>query len=184
MDRDMNARIVAFSFLLLSPLPLFAQPNPAVKPLLRLEAGGPSSNVTGLAWSPDGATLYASSFDKVVRAWKLDPATGLFELDAAQSFRVPIGPGVDGALSAVAVSPDGLWLATGGFGIVEGGMKLNEAGYLVPVTGALTPAMRLERGLIYVFNTKDKSVKILKGHTGPIMNLAFAEGAGAAPKLI
>ena len=180
----MNARIVAFSFLLLSPLPLFAQPNPAVKPLLRLEAGGPSSNVTGLAWSPDGATLYASSFDKVVRAWRLDPATGLFELDPAQSYRVPIGPGVDGALASVAVSPDGLWLATGGFGIVEGGMKLNEAGYLVPVTGALTAAMRLERGLIYVFNTKDKSVKILKGHTGPIMNLAFADGAGAAPKLI
>ena len=180
----MNARIVALSLLLLTPLQLLAQPNPVVKPLLRLEAGGPSSNVTSLAWSADGKTLYAAGFDKVVRAWRLDPATGLFALDDAQSYRVPIGPGIDGALSALAVSPDGLWLATGGFGIVEGGMKFNELGYLVPVKGGFTPAMRQERGLIYVFNTKDQSVKILKGHTGPIMNLAFAQNAGAAPKLI
>jgi WD40 repeat protein len=184
MGRSMNARIVALSLLFLTPLPLLAQPNPVVKPLLRLEAGGPSSNVTALAWSADGKTLYAAGFDKVVRAWRLDPATGLFALDDAQSYRVPIGPGIDGALSALAVSPDGVWLAAGGFGIVEGGMKFNELGYLVPVKGGFTPAMRQERGLIYVFNTKDRSVKILKGHTGPIMNLAFARNSDAAPKLI
>ncbi|HEX3316209.1 MAG TPA: WD40 repeat domain-containing protein, partial [Gemmataceae bacterium] len=180
----MNARFVALSILLLFPPALLAQPNPVVKPLLRLEAGGPSSNVTGLAWSPGGKTLYAAGYDKVVRAWRLDPATGVFALDDAQSFRVPIGPGIDGSLNALAVSPDGIWLATGGFGIVEGGMKFGEAGYLVPVKGGFTPAMRQERGLIYVFNTKDKSVKILKGHTGPILNLAFAAGSDTAPKLI
>ena len=180
----MNARLVALPILLFFSSAVFAQPNPAVRPLLRLEAGGPSSNVTGLAWSADGKTLYAAGFDKVVRAWQLDPATGLFALDDAQSFRVPIGPGIDGSLNALAVSPDGVWLATGGFGIVEGGMKFSDAGYLVPVKGAFTPAMRQERGLIYVFNTKDKSVKILKGHTGPILNLAFALGSDAAPKLI
>src|SRR5262249_6602260 len=79
---------------------------------------------------------------------------------------------------------DGTWLATGGIGIVETGAKFNEGGMLLPTTRSFTPEMRQQRGLIYVFNTKDKSVKILKGHTGPIIGIAFAQNSNAAPKLV
>src|SRR4029077_10082041 len=49
-----------------------AQPPQADdRPLLRLEGGGPTTFVTSLAFSPDGQTLYAAGFDKVVRVWKL-----------------------------------------------------------------------------------------------------------------
>src|SRR5262249_17849291 len=52
-----------------SPLP------PGEKePVLRLEAGGPTSFVTALAFSPDGQTLYVAGFDKVVRSWTWDAA--------------------------------------------------------------------------------------------------------------
>src|SRR5437762_10343518 len=62
------------------------------EPLLRLEAGGPTSYVTALAFSPDGKTLYAAGFDKVVRAWRWDLPSKQFILDPV-AFRVPVGPG-------------------------------------------------------------------------------------------
>src|SRR5439155_26954699 len=50
------------------------------EPLLRLEAGGPTSYVTALAFSPDGKLLYAGGWDKVVRVWRLG-GQGKFSLD-------------------------------------------------------------------------------------------------------
>jgi WD40 repeat protein len=41
------------------------------EPLLCLQTGGPTALVTALAFSPDGKTLYATGFDKVVRVWAL-----------------------------------------------------------------------------------------------------------------
>src|SRR5438552_17320095 len=57
-----------------------AQPPQADdRPLLRLEAGGPTTFVTSLALSPDGQTLYSAGFDKVRRVCKLQD--GQFALD-------------------------------------------------------------------------------------------------------
>src|SRR5437660_1991520 len=81
------------------------------EPLLRLEAGGPTSDVTALAFSPDGQTLYAGGWDKVVRTWKRD-AKGEFVAQRL-AYRVPIGPGLHGAINALALSDDGKWLAVG-----------------------------------------------------------------------
>jgi WD40 repeat protein len=161
-----------------------AQDKNDAKPLLRLEAGGPTSNVTSLAFSPDGKTLYIGGFDKVVRAWNWNAAKGTFEPDEATTFRVPIGPGLDGAINAMALSEDGLWLAVGGFGVVAEGMKFNEAGRLIPTKGGLTATLRYDRGQIFVFNTKDRSVKTLRGHSGPVLSLAFARHAKDTPKLL
>src|SRR5438309_6562703 len=85
------------------------------EPLLRLEAGGPTSYVTALAFSPDGKLLYAAGWDKVVRVWALN-AQGQFVLDRA-AYRVPLGPGLNGAINALALSEDGTWLAIGGMGV-------------------------------------------------------------------
>ena len=42
------------------------------EPVLRLEADGPTSYVTSVAFSPNGRTLYAGSWDKAVYVWKWD----------------------------------------------------------------------------------------------------------------
>src|SRR5438128_6899855 len=141
-------------------------------PILRLEAGGPTAYVTALAFSPDGKRLYAAGFDKVVRVWVRD-ARGQFRLDRV-SYRIPLGPGVHGAINTLAVSPDGTRLAVGGQGVYRGLASFGQAGYGWPVVGALNREKRQDQGTIYVFNTNDNSASLLRGHTGPLLGMAFA----------
>jgi WD40 repeat protein len=152
------------------------------EPLLRLEAGGPTSFVTALAFDPDGTILYAAGYDKVVRVWTLDK-DGKFVLGRS-AYRVPIGPGTEGAINALAVSPDGTWLAVGGLGVIRGGAGFRNPGIVLPEIGAMDAEMRRDQGRIYVFNTKTRALTVLRGHQGPVLSLAFAPArAGKLPLL-
>jgi len=154
------------------------------EPVLRLEAGGPTSFVTGVAFSPDGGTLYAAGWDKVVRAWTLDPKTGRFTLDAKAAYRVPLGAGLSGAINALALSPDGLWLAVAGRGHVRDEAGLRQPGLVLPGVGGMSDSMREDQGQIYVFHTRTREVKLLRGHRGPILALAFAPAADRKPAML
>jgi WD40 repeat protein len=153
------------------------------EPFLRLEAGGPTTFVTSLAFSPDGKTLYAAGYDKVVRVWKHNQRSAAFELDR-MAYRVPIAPGLDGAINAIAVSPDGTWLAVGGYGIIRGGAGFRQPGLMLSVDTGMTSARWQDRGMIYVFNTRDGTVRHLRGHHGPIQALAFAPARQGKPTLL
>jgi WD40 repeat protein len=155
----------------------------AGEPLLRLEAGGPAGDVTALAFAPDGETLYAAGWDKVVRVWQRDPKTGRFVAQRT-AYRVPIGPGLSGAINALALSPDGKWLAVGGLGVFRGQSGFRLPGLIVP-REALTPDMREDEGTIFVFATaKPGHVRPLRGHRGPILGLTFVSATGNAPPVL
>jgi WD40 repeat protein len=143
------------------------------QPILRVEAGGPTAFVTSLAFSADGRTLYAAGFDKVVRVWTLDSKTDRFELSST-SYRVPIGPGLEGVINSIALSSDGAWLAVGGSALFQDRADFGEPGFVVSRKG-MTKAMWLERGTIFVFNTKTGEMKRLVGHEGVVLSLAFAD---------
>ncbi|GIW79575.1 MAG: hypothetical protein KatS3mg105_1382 [Gemmatales bacterium] len=153
------------------------------QPILQIEAGGPTAFVTSLTFSPDGKRLYAAGFDKVVRVWNLNENTGRFELDPA-SYRIPIGPGIAGTINAIALSPDERWLAVGGQGIVRGSAGFRLPGLYLPKTGAYTEEMWLDEGTIYVFDTRTRLVRPLRGHLGPIWSLAFAPAFDGKPPLL
>lgn len=151
------------------------------EPVLRVEAGGPTSLVRALAFSPDGRTLYAAGFDKVVRVYKVN-GQGDWVLERL-AYRVPVGPGFDGWINAIAVSPDGIWLAAGGIGVVREAAG-RYPGLVVPREGRLSPAMWQDMGTIWLFNTRTQEVRPLRGNRGPILSLTFAPGREGKPPLL
>ena len=69
------------------------------------------------------------------------PGVRSLSLDERATLRVPIGPGLDGAINAMAVSPDGTWVAVAGRGIVPGSAGFLQNGLVVP-SPAKTDEMR------------------------------------------
>src|SRR4051794_14141687 len=69
------------------------------EPVLRVTAGGPTAFVTALAFGANGQALYAGGYDKVLHVWALNARQEFAA--SASAYRVPMGPGIDGALNAV-----------------------------------------------------------------------------------
>jgi WD40 repeat protein len=152
------------------------------EPLLRVDAGGPVAFVTALAFSPDGKTLYAGGWDKVIRVWTLNDK-GNFQLSPS-TYRVPVGPGLNGAINALALSPDGEWLAAAGNGMARQIAGFHQLGFIVPAFGVRDPDMLRDTGTIYLFNTRDRSIRMLRGHEGSVMALTFGPRRGKAIPLL
>lgn len=148
-------------------------------PLLRLETGGPRSYISGLAFSPDGSTLYSSGWDKAVQVWNRRP-DGKYEYSQGATLRVPTGSGLYGGLNTLTLSPDGLWLATAGQGHTREMSGERSVGWVMPA-GVMSRTAQLDEGLIYVFNTAARTTKLLRGHQGPVQSLAFVRGSRSNP---
>lgn len=80
------------------------------EPLLRIETGVHAAEVTDVDATPDGSILTVSK-DKTVRLWRFTRGRLLHEY----TFRIPIAPGREGQLYSCALSPDGNWIAAGGY---------------------------------------------------------------------
>jgi hypothetical protein len=114
-----------------------------------------------------------------VRVWRRGAGSDGFSLDLRATYRVPIGPGTGGAINALALSADGTWLAVAGNQIVRGGAGFRRPGLMVE----WTDAMREDQGLIFVFNTRSepRSVRLLRGHRGPVLSMSFVPARGDEP---
>jgi WD40 repeat protein len=78
------------------------------RPQLVVETGGHSGPVHRLAADSRGERLVSISPDKTARVWNVE--TGRLE----HVLRIPIGPGANGRLWAIAMSPDGKQVAVSG----------------------------------------------------------------------
>ncbi len=79
------------------------------RPLLQLDTGGHMSGIYGLVFTLDGKFIVAAGEDKVIRVW--DWRAG----KTVRTIRGQSGLGPEGLIYALALSPDGRWLATGGW---------------------------------------------------------------------
>jgi WD40 repeat protein len=130
-----------------TPIPPVPSNADSASPLLVLDAGGHTAVVRKIGFTPDNQRLVTVSHDKTVRIW--DVASG----EVLQVIRLPIGPGVEGQLEAVAISPDGQRIAVGGtpFGLGK--------------LGVLIHVLSLETGQVQ---------QVLKGNREIISSLAFS----------
>ena len=83
--------------------------EPPTEPMLRIEAGMHSALIYRIDTDAAGRFAVTASADKTARVW--DVASG----QLLQVLRPPIGPGHEGKLYSVALSPDGGTVATAGW---------------------------------------------------------------------
>jgi WD40 repeat protein len=119
-------------------------------PLLMLDTGGHMARIEGVAFTADGKQLVSASDDKVIRVW--DWATK----KTVRTIRGQVGPGFEGMIYSMALSPDGRWLAA--------------AGWTDPTT-ATVPCC----GDIRLYDlASGKLLALLKGHISTVVSLAFS----------
>jgi WD40 repeat protein len=105
--RRVHAFTLGLALALLVAFPLDARPQPS-EPILTIEAGLHAGSLRSMATDEANRFLVTGSSDKTVRVWDL-PSGRLLGI-----LRPPVGRGGDGAIMAVAISPDGSTIACGG----------------------------------------------------------------------
>ncbi len=83
--------------------------------VLRIEPGMHTAPINRIGVDAACTLMVTGSEDKTARLWAL-PQGGRGAPALLRTLRVPIGEGNDGKVFAVALSPDGKWVAAGGFG--------------------------------------------------------------------
>lgn len=150
---------------LAEPFPLFEPGPPAPRapvapataaeaakrdaPQLRLASDGHVAAISALATDAQGRWLVTASEDKTLAVWRLPGG----QREAV--LRVPVGPDGEGRLRAVALSPDGRWVAAAG----DTGAAWPEAGHAVYL-------LERESGRI---------VRRLSGLSAPVVQLLFLD---------
>ena len=161
------------------------------EPQLVIDSGGHKAMIRDVIFTPDGRQLISVSEDKTIRIWD----TGSGEL--VRTLRGQTGAGHEGKLFAGTLSPDGRWLAVGGW--LPGKPKSRDAIRLIDLQAPPDTPVRLLEGHTNVisslafspdgqrilsgshddtarlWNAKTgKTIKILRGHEAPIYAVAFS----------
>ena len=118
-------------------------------PILQLDSGAHMALIKGIAFTPDGTQLVSASDDKTIRVW--DWKSG----KTVRIIRGNVGLSHEGKYFSMALSPDGRWIAAGGWLHKECAGRCGEIRLFDFSTGQLVGAAQ-------------------KGHVGVVSGLAFS----------
>ena len=90
-----------------------AEDLPDQQPFLRIDPGMHTTAIRRIGVDAACSRMVTGSDDKTARLWAL-PEGGQGGLELLRTLRVPIGEGNEGKVNAVALSPNGKWVAAGG----------------------------------------------------------------------
>jgi WD40 repeat protein len=114
MQQRLRFLIAAAGLYLLFAAPLAAQAPvaPPTEPILRVDPGMHTAVIRRIGADDKCTTIVTGSEDKTIRLWRVA------DRQLIKTLRPPIGPRVnEGKIYAVAMSPDGSWIAAGGWTI-------------------------------------------------------------------
>ena len=166
------------------------------RPFVQLDTGGHQASITDLTFTPDGKFIVSAGDDKIIRVW--DWRAG----KTVRTIRGESGLANVGKIFAMALSPNGAWLAVGGwthpecagkcgdirlYDFQSGELKSLLSGHVNVVTGLAFSAdgKKLISGSAdndaIVWDVEKKALlQRLKGHSGTINGVAFTpDGARA-----
>lgn len=146
--RDAIQCVIALLALMAMAGGVRAQEGPSF--FLDLDTGGHRAFVKDIAFSPDGQFLVSASDDKTIRIWDWQAGRSI------RTLRGQIGPGNEGKIFGIAISPDGGTIAAGGYF----GAGLGES----PPYGDVR---------LFDFNT-GRITKVLKGAEFALYSVAFS----------
>lgn len=133
----------------------------AQRPILQIDSGGHRALIKDVAVSKDGRFLLSASDDKVVRIWDWRAGKTLAMI------RGQSGPGHEGKIFAMALSPDNRWLAVGGW-LHKDNYALRHAVRLYHIAPCLQG--RSQRPP----SSCARLAALLKGHDNVVFSLAFS----------
>jgi WD40 repeat protein len=116
--------------LVLMPTPTLPQDLPPIEPILRIETGTHEGVLRGIGVDAACRLMVTGSKDKTARLWEL-PQNGVGDPKLLHVLRVPIGPNNEGMIFAVALSPDGRFVAAGGWDVDDGAAQPQEHGVYI-----------------------------------------------------
>lgn len=140
--------LIAASLLMILPAAAQGPQRPTLQ--LMLDTGGHMALINGLVFTPDGKQIVTASDDKVIRVWDWQAGTTI------RTIRGQVGPGEEGKIFALALSPDGRWLAAAGWTAAHGSRT--------PCCGDIR---------LYDFASGELRA-LLRGHTDAAFALAFS----------
>ncbi|MEO1609259.1 MAG: caspase family protein [Pseudomonadota bacterium] len=116
-------------------------------PMLMLNTGGHTSLIWSIIFTSDGRQLISAGPDKVIRVWNWESGK------TVRAIRGQSGVGLNGGIYSMSLSPNGRWLAVGGW-----------------FTGS-----NLERYAVRIFEAESGHLTtVLRGHTNTIFGLSFS----------